>query len=210
MNTLKNNTILVFDLHEVLFTFDYKKIVKLIWQFNHKWTIIATLFHFGLIWQLLKLLLNDATDEEFYDLFEQKHPILFPLILEMTNAQKIIPGTDHIIKDLVQQNYTLHILSNIGPRRFTQLSNDFPQFIDYFKRTKIVDPNDTPCFKKPDTQFFIDYLKEYTQPEQQVILIDDNKKNITIARSLGMTAIHFRSAKQLRKQLQHLGILISA
>lgn len=209
MNISKDNIVIAFDLHGVLFTFDYKKIVKLIWQFNHKLAIIATFFHFGLIWQLLKLLWNEATDEEFYDLFEQKHPILFPLILEMTNAQKIIPGTDHIVKDLAQHGYTLHILSNIGPQRFKQLSNDFPQLIGYFKRVKIVDPNDTPRIKKPDTQFFVDYLKEYTQPEQQVILIDDNKKNIKIAHSLGMIAIPFRSAKQLKKQLQQLGILIS-
>jgi len=127
----------------------------------------------------------------------------------MTNAQKIIPGTDTIVKDLVQQDYTLHILSNIGPRRFKQLSDDFPQLIGYFKRVKIVDPNNAPRIKKPDTQFFVDYLKEYTQPKQQVILIDDNKKNIKIARSLGMIAIPFRSAKQLRKQLQQLDILIS-
>jgi HAD superfamily hydrolase (TIGR01509 family) len=127
----------------------------------------------------------------------------------MTNAQKIIPETDTIVKDLIQQGYTLHILSNIGPRRFKQLSNDFPQLIGYFKTIKIVDPNDIPRIKKPDTQFFIDYLKEYTQPDQQIILIDDNKKNIKIARSLGVTAIPFRSAKQLRKRLHQRGILIS-
>jgi len=41
-----------------------------------------------------------------------------------------------------------------------------------------------------------------------LIFVDDNKKNVDIAGSLGMTGIHFKSANQLRTQLKEIGIQI--
>jgi len=178
-----------------------------LWNTKQKWTLFTTIFHFGLVWQLLKMIWHDATDEEFYELFEQQRPILLPLIMEMTNTQKIIPGMDQIIKELADRGYNLHILSNIGPRRFKQLKEDFPPIISQFSQAKIVQPDGPQKKKKkPDPQFFHDYLHEYKQENQNIIFIDDNKKNIAIARSLDITAIQFKSAKQLRKQLAQLGI----
>jgi len=199
----KNNIIITFDLHEVIFTFDYKKVATILWNTPHKWKLFTTLFHLPFIWNLVKMVWNDATDEAFYKLFEQRRPILLPLVIKMTNAQKIIPGMETIVKELADQGYTLHILSNIGPRRFKQLSQDFPQVIGNFKTAKIVQPHSNPT-KKPAVEFFQDYLKNYIKPGQHVIFIDDNKKNIQSARSLGITAIPFKSAAQLRNELEFL------
>ena len=207
MNISKQNTIITFDLHEVIFTFDLKKVFSILWHSNQKWSIFATIFHLPLNWQLIKYLWRDATDEEFYDLFAKRRAILLPLIIEMTNAQKIVPGMKQLIKDLAQAGYRLDILSNIGPRRFNQLKKDFPEMLSYFKEAKIVDPN-TPLIKKPEKQFFLEYLQEYVKPNQQVVLVDDNKKNLKVARSLGMKAIRFRSANQLSTQLKEMGIQI--
>lgn len=203
----KNNTVITFDLHEVIFTFDYKKIAKILWNAKHKWTIFATIFRLPLVWKLMKMVWQDATDEEFYELFEQQRPILLPLIIEMTNSQKVIPGMDTVIEELAERGHTLHIFSNIGPRRFKQLSIDFPQIMRHFKKAKIVQPGQKPSIKKPDIQFFREYLTDYIKPDQKVIFIDDNKKNIEVARSLGMTAIPFTSAKKLYTQLKKHGVL---
>ncbi len=201
----KNNIIITFDLHEVIFTFDFKKVVRILQNFNHKWAIFTTLFHVPFIFTSLKMVWHNATDEEFYQTFEKKRPILLPLIIEMTNAQKVIPGMEHLIQELHAQGYQLHILSNIGPRRFKQLSLEFPQIINCFDKVQIVQPESNPL-KKPDTEFFKHYLSELVD-DQHVIFIDDNRKNIEAAKSLGIHAIRFTSANKLRKQLDDLGVL---
>jgi len=206
MSKSPKNTIIAFDLHDVIFTFDYKKVAKVLWKWNHKWAIIATLFHPSLVWQLLKMLWHDATDEQFYELFEKRRPILMPLIFEMTNAQKLIPGMNVLLKKLSNKGYELHILSNIGPRRFEQLSKDFPEIISLFKKVKIVQPHGKHSLRKPDKQFFTDYLKEYKQDHQQIIFVDDKKENINAAQELGIDAILYKSPKQLQDQLVNRNI----
>jgi len=207
MSKSPENTIITFDLHEVIFTFDYKKVANILWKWNHKWAIIGTLFHPGLVWQLLKMLWQDATDEEFLELLEQRRPILTPLIFEITNAQKVIPGMDILLKKLAYKEYELHILSNIGPHRFEQLSKDFPEIISLFKKVKIVQPHGKHSLRKPDKQFFTDYLKEYKQDNQHVIFVDDKNENIKAAQALGIDGILFKSTKQLREQLDQRDIL---
>jgi len=202
----KKNVIITFDLHEVIFTFDLKKVARILWNFDHKWAIFTTLFRLPLVFTLLKMVWKDATDEEFYQVFEKRRPILLPLVIEMTNAQKVIPGMEQLIQELHAQGYQLHILSNIGPRRFKQLSLDFPQIINCFDEVKIVQAESNPL-KKPDTKFFKHYLSELVNDDQHVVFIDDNRKNIKAARSLGIHAIQFKSTQQLLKQLKSIGIL---
>ncbi len=204
---MPKNTVIAFDLHEVIFTFDYKKIAKILWHSHQKFTIFTTLFHFSFIITLIKMIWHDPTDEEFYDLFERKRPALLNLIVDLTNAQKLVPGMAEIVHKLHSRGYTLHILSNIGPRRFKQLSLDFPSIINYFDSAQIIQPKAKPILKKPATQFFKKYLRNYVEANQTVIFIDDNKQNIEAARKLGITAIHFKTAKKLQMQLQKMGIL---
>ena len=48
--------------------------------------------------------------------------------------------------------------------------------------------------------------KNSLQPEQ-IIFIDDKLANVKAAQSVGMHAIHFKNAKQLRKQLIEWNII---
>jgi len=203
----KENVIITFDLHEVIFTFNLKEVGHVLWNWHHKWAIFTTLFHIPFVFTLIKMLLNSPADEEFYDIFQKRRPILLPLIIEITNAQKVIPGMESLIQELHNQGYTLHILSNIGPRRFKELSADFPKIINYFSKYQIVNPETKPIIKKPNTEFFKKYLAENAKQNQKIIFIDDNKKNILAARSLGINAIRFKSTQQLQTQLNDLGIL---
>ena len=202
-----DNTIILFDLHDVIFTFDVKKVVKILWNTKQKWNIFTTIFHLEFLWQLLKMLWHDATDEEFYTIFEKRRPQLLPLIIEITNAQKIIPGMDKLIENLSQRGYELHVGSNIGPSRFKQLSVDFPQIMHHFKKAKIVQPQTNPLIRKPSEQYFIEYLKEHNGQNKQVVFIDDQKRNVDAANALGITAIVCKSPAQLQKQLKELGII---
>jgi len=207
MKYTKDNTILLFDLHDVIFTFDGKKVAHILWNTKQKWNIFTTIFHPVFLWQLIKMLWRDATDEQFYTIFEKRRPQLLPLIIEITNAQKIIPGMDKLIENLSQRGYELHVGSNIGPSRFKQLSEDFPQVIRHFKKVKFVNPDTVPLIRKPKKQYFTDYLQEHNGQNKQVVFIDDQKRNVDAANALGITAILCKSPAQLQKQLKELGIL---
>ena len=207
MKYTNDNTILLFDLHDVIFTFDYKKVAKILWNSKDKWKIFTILFHPFFILQLIKMAWHDATDEEFYAIFEKRRPQLLPLIINITNAQKIIPGMDKLIENLAQRGYELHVGSNIGPSRFKQLSADFPHIMPHFKKVKIVQPGTHPLIRKPTEQFFTEYVQEHNGENKQIVFIDDQKKNVDAAQKLGITSILCKSPKQLQNQLKKLGIL---
>ncbi|MCK4259185.1 MAG: HAD family phosphatase [Halanaerobiales bacterium] len=62
-------------------------------------------------------------------------------------------------------------------------------------------------FAKPDPDFYKWILKnENCEPEKSVF-IDDNLDNIAVAKELGINAIHFKDAENLRNDLEQLNLL---
>lgn len=202
-----SNTIITFDLHSVVFTPDFKQALKVLWRWPHKLRIIACAFKLGFVWQAFKLLFHDPTDEEFFALFQERCPILLPLIINLFNSFKPIDGTVEILKELKNKNYTLHIASNIGPRRFKTLKEKFPDILDLFDAAKINNGDVKNLIKKPSTQFFMQYLRDCNPDGKKVIFIDDKKQNIQEAEKFGIVGIQFKSPNQLRNSLESLHIL---
>jgi 2-haloacid dehalogenase len=60
--------------------------------------------------------------------------------------------------------------------------------------------------KKPDPEIFRLLLKRYKLNADQTIYLDDVEENLIPARQVGLRAIHFQSAAQLRTSLQQLGL----
>lgn len=60
---------------------------------------------------------------------------------------------------------------------------------------------------KPDARLFHILLARYQIEARTAIYIDDSAANIATARSLGLHAIHFRDAGQLRNELNLSGVL---
>ena len=46
-------------------------------------------------------------------------------------------GTVDILKELHAKGYVLHIVSNVGPRRFKTLKERFPQIMELFAMAKV-------------------------------------------------------------------------
>lgn len=203
----KSDTIVAFDLHSVVFTPNWKEVVRILWHWPHKWYIIGCAFKLRFVWQAFKLLFHEPTDEEFFSLFQEQCPKLLPLAIELFNSFKPFEGTVDILKELHTRGYILHIVSNVGPRRFKTLKERFPQIIDLFDAAKINNGKAHNIIKKPNPQFFMEYLRDFNPAGKRVIFIDNNKHNIEAAERFGMIGIVFKSPEQLRNALIQFNIL---
>jgi len=61
--------------------------------------------------------------------------------------------------------------------------------------------------RKPDVAIFRLMLERFKLDAGQTIYIDDVEANIVAARQVGLRAIHFLSAGELRKTLHDLGLV---
>ena len=201
------DTIIAFDLHSVVFTPNWHEIIKIFWHWPHKLLILACFFRFRFIWQCLTLFFHEPTDEEFFALFHERCPKLLPLAIAMFNSFEPMDGTVEILKELKAKGYVLHIASNVGPRRFKRLKERFPLIMNLFDDAKTNNGKANGIIKKPNPQFFIEYLRDYNPTHKKVIFIDDNKHNVKAARAFGIIGIDFKSPCQLRQALVQLQIL---
>ncbi len=63
---------------------------------------------------------------------------------------------------------------------------------------------------KPDPAIFRELLRRFSLTPQDTVYIDDWDRNVAVATSLGMSAIQFVDAVQLRSELRLLGLPIGA
>jgi 2-haloacid dehalogenase len=63
---------------------------------------------------------------------------------------------------------------------------------------------------KPDPAIFREFLRRFSLTPEATLYIDDWDRNVAVATSLGMTAVRFVDAVQLRSELRLLGLPLSA
>lgn len=168
---------------------------------------------------LLKGIFKESSSDKFVHLADKyDNPHLKELVILASNSQRMMHDTVDIIKELALNGYTHHVGSNIGQTAFLELSDPqtSPEFCDLFKlfdleQSHVVAHKDGQVVKKPDPEFFKQYLEKNNLDLEttQIIFIDDKKENVATARELGFTAVQFKNAAQLRKELANLGIKIS-
>lgn len=61
--------------------------------------------------------------------------------------------------------------------------------------------------RKPELKIYKIILKRLNLPARECLFIDDILINIKVARRLGIQGIHFRTPRQLREELNKLGLL---
>jgi 2-haloacid dehalogenase len=59
---------------------------------------------------------------------------------------------------------------------------------------------------KPDLRIFQILLKRYRLAPEATVFLDDSPVNVEAARVLGVNAVHYTGAQQLRHELRALGI----
>lgn len=210
--------IILWDLHDVVLkrhgTF------KTIMRYPHKAKALQKgALRGGMVKLLVKNMFKEGSSEEYIHL-ARKHnnPYMEELIIQATNAQRPISGTAAIIQELSDNGYEQHVGSNIGRTTFDAIINpekhpDCAWVFRHFdiNKSHVVDFNNGAIVKKPNPEFFQKYLdkNKINLKKTRVIFIDDKKKNIETARSLGFHAIQFKNPDQLRQDLAQSGVTIS-
>jgi len=209
LNVKPNNTTVAFDIHGVLFKPNYKQIAGIIIQSKQIIKLFFIVLNPFLLCDLLKLVHQRTIPEACIMKLAIKYPRIkqfIPLFTRIANAQKPIPATIEILEKLKTKGYNLHILSNIGEQFFNDLAQTFPQIFNYFDKVKVPSASDD-YIQKPNPLIFQNYVTDYNQNVDQIFFIDNNKRNIQVASSLGIIGIHFTNPTALYNALYNLRIL---
>lgn len=200
------NTVIAFDLHGIILNKDYKEMASHLWNCPHKQRILIKVPHF--LYELAKLACHEtAYDEYFRILTEDEGNTVAELTKKMAlSAQK--PNTEvvRILHELKALGYQLDIASNIGYYTYNYISAELPDIFNLFTNKKIGQPT-----KKPNPQYYIEYLTTFNNDNKWVIFIDDRPKNVYAAEQTSnvIIGIVFKDAEQLRRELIKLGIPIN-
>jgi 2-haloacid dehalogenase len=117
-----------------------------------------------------------------------------------------IEPTVEILGELRRAGVRLFALSNWSAETFPLAKPRYP-FLDWFEGIVI---SGELGLVKPDARIFQHLLARYGLDPAATVFIDDSEANVQAARELGMTAIRFEDAHELRRELAALGFLISA
>ncbi|MCX5922309.1 MAG: hypothetical protein NTX86_03200 [Candidatus Dependentiae bacterium] len=203
------NTIVVFDIHGVLFKRNYKKTMNLLWQ-NKKVVLLARyMLHPRFMYDLCTLMLKRAVPEECIMTLCQKYPGIATykhLAINIANAQDPIQETLDIVSCLKKRGYVLHIFSNIGAVIFVHLAARHQAIFSNFDAVQV--PNQENSYlAKNNPKAFAHYLATYNQHNKTILFIDDNRQNIRRATDAGMISIYFENPDQLRNKLTQFDLL---
>ncbi len=113
-------------------------------------------------------------------------------------------GIEHLLH-ILKKKYRLVIFSGNVRERIEYLDKKCG-FLKYFD--DIVFSFDYNM-NKNDIEFYKELIKHLECEPSEAILIDDEKKNIKIARSLGFNGIHYYYTEKLIEDLKKYGIIIN-
>jgi FMN phosphatase YigB (HAD superfamily) len=207
--------IFLWDLHDVILEkslwnwfmvcMRFKRKEELVSRLNRKTIKIA----FTFLLEQLKLTKKQMVSEELINAArDANNDALIELTLKACSSYAPIKKTVALMKELSELGFIHHLGSNIGKSSFEDCAEKFPTIFNRFAGFTIpFESEQERIIKKPHPDFFYAHIDKHNLKPEQIIFIDDKLTNVTAAQSVGMHAIHFKNAKQLRKQLIEWNIL---
>ena len=113
----------------------------------------------------------------------------------------VFEGTLAIVRELRGAGVSVYALSNWSAETFALTRNRFP-FLDELEG--IVISGDVGV-GKPDPGIFRHFMARFGLQADEIAFVDDSPGNVAAARGLGIEAIRFEDAVQLRRELRRLG-----
>ncbi|MBI2020686.1 HAD-IA family hydrolase [Candidatus Daviesbacteria bacterium] len=153
-----------------------------------------------LVYELDQLLLGEITEDEYWNLIKKRHSWEIP-VNELKRAVRKnfreIKGTRKIIDKLNQNGYRLGLLSNHVKEwiEYCEIKYKYHHLFHKYIYSYEVG------FAKPSKKIFKLILKKLRVKPQECLFIDDDTKNISTAKKLGIKTIHFTSSVELKKKL---------
>lgn len=199
------NTVAIFDLFQVLVSFDplivYRKIIRDEARLE-AFAKAAFTPHFDKLKDTLPTL-KEAIEEE------KKHIPEFAAELDVYPINEYemvigeIKGTIDIVKELKAKGLRLYLLSNINKESAIWAREKF-LFLDLFDGVVF---SGEVGFSKPDVAIFNYLLKKYNINPKEAIFIDDNEANVKAAKGIGLDSIRFTEPEALYVELEKFDIL---
>ncbi|HKR67819.1 MAG TPA: HAD family phosphatase [Streptosporangiaceae bacterium] len=109
-----------------------------------------------------------------------------------------------VLADVKSAGVKCLALSNMEPDKFRLRQASFP-FFRYFDGCVI---SGIEGLAKPDRKIFEVLLARFDLEPAATVFIDDRAANVEVARELGIIAVHYAAASQLRNDLRALGVPI--
>jgi 2-haloacid dehalogenase len=106
-----------------------------------------------------------------------------------------------VLEELRAAGVRCYALSNME-------AETFPTRLERFAFMKLFDGfviSGIERLAKPDQRIFEILLRRYGLDPAGIVFVDDTRLNVDAARALGMNAVHYSSARQLRAELRALG-----
>ena len=114
-----------------------------------------------------------------------------------------IHGTLAILDELRAADMPLYALTNWSAETFP-VARERYDFLGWFGGIVV---SGQERIRKPDERIFHILLDRHRLVAEQTVYIDDVSANVTVAAGLGLRALRFSSAEQLRADLAQLGLL---
>lgn len=114
-----------------------------------------------------------------------------------------IPENVAVLRKLENSRYELFGLTNWSAETFIYALDNY-DFFQIFKDKIVV--SGTEKLIKPDPEIWTVLLNRYKIIAEESVFIDDNAKNIEVAKSLGFICVHVQEATDLEKELRALGV----
>lgn len=139
--------------------------------------------------------------------FKQSHPadieIFDRYVARFTSTLTgPVPGVLDVIRDVQALSVPTAVLSNWSRELFKHALSTVP-FIDTIGPRVV---SGEVGVAKPDRRIFELLFERLGLAPTEIVFIDDNVDNVEVARALGMDAILFRDADQLRTELSKRGL----
>jgi 2-haloacid dehalogenase len=108
-----------------------------------------------------------------------------------------------VLAELMGAGVRCLALSNMEPGPFAVRQARFP-FLGWFDGCVI---SGLEGVAKPDRRIFEILLQRHRLAPGPTVFVDDSARNVSAARELGISALHYRSPQQLRRDFARLGLL---
>lgn len=204
-NNMKKIETLIFDLGNVLITWDPKRVFRTIFKTE------AEVDKF--LAEICTMDWNEQQDAgrsiaegnriliEKYPEYQTEIEAYYGRWPEMLGGA--IKGTVAILETLkAVRKYRLYALTNWSAETFPEALKRY-EFLQYFKEILV---SGKEGIKKPNPAIYELALSRFGIDPSTAIFIDDSARNVAAAEAIGIQSIHFKSAEQLQQDLTQLGI----
>ena len=115
-----------------------------------------------------------------------------------TEMVRPMPESLKLLDEIVEKKIPIYLLSNFGKDMFSIIR---PLFLLFDHFLDIILSGDVGI-NKPDAGYYEYFLNKYSFKPEDILFVDDRPPNVEGAKKVGMNAVQFTSADQLRNVLE--------